>query len=271
MKNNLKLATQIIPAVVLLLLAAFGLQHSAPTFSPVTTAKAASAEESVPATAPQKPEKRQKDATATETANQVTPGTGDYRDGTFTGTGNGFHGPVRVQVTVKDKQITDITILSNEDDPQFFNKAKEGVVSSILTAQTWEVDSVSGASYSSRGIKEAVLNALTGAKSTSSTAPTANARSNRKKPGSSSFKTPAGGYRDGTYYGTSNGFGGPVKTKVVIKNGKIASVTVVSAAKETGSYLKRAKGICKRIVSKQSPNVDTVSGATYSSTAIRRV
>lgn len=260
-----KLLTQLLPAVALLLLSAFGLQNSALVFPAITAAEAVQAQETEQTALPQR--EKQEEAEAEELA-QEEPGTGDYEDGIYYGTGTGFRGAVKVQVTVKDRQITDITVLSYQDDASFFNRAK-ALISSILTRQTWQVDSVSGATYSSRGIKEAVQNALTGSTSQSTpqaeTAMAAAPQTLSVTP----YSAPEGGYRDGTYYGTGTGFGGSIKVKVVIQNGKIVSISVVSAPKETGSYLKKAKGIIQRILSKQSPNVDTVSGATYSSSGIR--
>ncbi|MBR2674462.1 MAG: FMN-binding protein [Mogibacterium sp.] len=74
-------------------------------------------------------------------------------------------------------------------------------------------------------------------------------------------------YKDGVYYGSATGFGGKIKVKVTIKNGKIASISIVSH-NETGSYLSRARAVIGSIIKKQSTNVDAVSGATYSSAGI---
>lgn len=79
---------------------------------------------------------------------------------------------------------------------------------------------------------------------------------------------PAGGYKDGTYTGSGTGFGGTISVSVTVSGGKIASVNITSAAGETGSYFSRAQGVVSRILSSQSPNVDAVSGATYSSNGI---
>ena len=74
-------------------------------------------------------------------------------------------------------------------------------------------------------------------------------------------------YKDGTFYGSATGFGGKIKVKVVIENGKIKSIDIVSNS-ETPTFLARAKAVIKAILKKQSTNVDTVSGATYSSKGI---
>ena len=83
-----------------------------------------------------------------------------YKDGTYTGTGQGFRGPVEVSVTVSNGEITDITVKDYEDDAQFFNKAKSSIISRILSTQSINVDTVSGATFSSKGILSAIADAL---------------------------------------------------------------------------------------------------------------
>ncbi|HAD19339.1 MAG TPA: FMN-binding protein [Lachnospiraceae bacterium] len=82
------------------------------------------------------------------------------KDGTYTGTGTGFRGETKVSVTVKSHKITDITIESYEDDEQYFQAAQTGMISEILKQQSLSVDTVSGATFSSNGILEAVADAL---------------------------------------------------------------------------------------------------------------
>lgn len=246
-----KYAAQILPAVALTAMAAFGFQQSKPILDAIDWTTAAAAEGDV----------------AQEQMKKAKNAKGDYKDGTYTGTGTGYRGEVKVQVKVEKKQITDVTVLSNQDDASFFNRAT-ALIDSIIEKQTWEVDSVSGATYSSRGIKEAVENALTGAKSTSSAAASASEGGGGSL--SASSYTKDGDWKDGTYTGTGTGFaGGTIKVQVVIKDAKIDSISVVSAANQDEPYFSNAKGIIDKIISAQSPNVDTVSGATYSSTGIK--
>lgn len=87
---------------------------------------------------------------------------GKYKDGIYTGTGEGFRGTTQVQVTVKDGYIADIAVLSFQDDREFFQKAQSAVIKDILAEQTSDVDAVSGATFSSKGIKDAVADALGG-------------------------------------------------------------------------------------------------------------
>lgn len=85
---------------------------------------------------------------------------GKYKDGVTTGTGKGFRGDTNVQVTVEDGYITDITVLSYEDDSEFFNKAQSSVIREIISEQSQEVDAVSGATFSSNSLIEAVSEAV---------------------------------------------------------------------------------------------------------------
>ena len=76
------------------------------------------------------------------------------------------------------------------------------------------------------------------------------------------------GWADGTYEGTGTGFGGDVVLSVTVADGKISSIEVVSASGEDAAYFSMARELLDTIVKKQSADVDTVSGATFSSHGI---
>lgn len=213
--------------------------------------------------------------TDTETENaaedtQTATGSFDLADGVYKGSATGFSGPVTVAVTIMDKKITSIDILSSTDDEAFFNRAK-GVIDRIISSQSLDVDAVSGATYSSNGIIGAVKNALTGEKDNGVTGKSKQESTSESESDSSSVEIAAvqdaSAYKDGTYYGTGKGFAGTMKVKVDIAGGKIASISIVST-KDGDSYVKSASSLLDTIVEKQSTNVDTVSGATFSSRGI---
>ena len=80
----------------------------------------------------------------------------------------------------------------------------------------------------------------------------------------------AGGtYKDGTYTGSAQGFGGDIKVKVTVSGQKISVIDITEASGEDEAYLSMAKDIINTILDKQTADVDTVSGATYSSTGIK--
>lgn len=82
-----------------------------------------------------------------------------YRDGAFTGTGKGYVGNITVRVTVKSDKITSITITDSSEDEPYFSAASE-ITGAMLSTQSASVDTVSGATYSSKGIIQAVRAAL---------------------------------------------------------------------------------------------------------------
>ena len=194
-------------------------------------------------------------------------GSFDLEDGVYRGTGTGFAGDITVSVTVKEKQIISIDIISSSDDEAFFTRAKT-VIDKIIEGQTLDVDTVSGATYSSRGIISAVKNALTGEKDSNETgqAQSGGAAGAGRSTSVTTVEEPDD-YIDGTYYGIGTGFGGPLKVKVKISGGKITSIQIVENS-DGSSYISKASAVISSILSKQSTNVDTVSGATYSSVGI---
>lgn len=201
---------------------------------------------------------------------QTATGSFELADGVYKGSATGFSGPVTVAVTIMDKKIISIDILSSTDDEAFFNKAK-GVIDRIIASQSFDVDVVSGATYSSNGIIGAVKNALTGEKDNGVTGKSKQESTSESESDSSLAEIAAvqdaSAYKDGTYYGTGKGFAGTMKVKVDISGGKIASISIVST-KDGDSYVKSASSLLDTIVEKQSTNVDTVSGATFSSRGI---
>jgi len=87
-----------------------------------------------------------------------------YNDGTYEGVGTGYRGLTTVSVTIKSDKITAISTVSTNDDAKFYNIAYTSVTKNIISSQSTNVDAVSGATYSSDGIMEAVANALEKAK-----------------------------------------------------------------------------------------------------------
>ena len=199
---------------------------------------------------------------------QTATGSFELADGVYKGSATGFSGPVTVAVTIMDKKIISIDILSSTDDEAFFNRAK-GVIDRIIASQSFDVDVVSGATYSSNGIIKAVKNALTGEKDKTVTGKSKQESASESDSSLAEIAAvqDASAYKDGTYYGAGKGFAGTMKVKVDISGGKIASISIVST-KDGDSYVKSASSLLDTIVEKQSTNVDTVSGATFSSRGI---
>lgn len=220
------------------------------------------------ATQEETPVKKEEAKEKKEEKKTAAKGSFDLEDGVYKGTGTGYAGDITVAVQIKDKQIVSIDILSSSDDAAFFTRAK-AVIDKIIEGQTLDVDTVSGATFSSRGIISAVKNALTGEKDTSETGQAQSGQTGAATGSSTSVAQveDAAAYKDGTYYGSGTGFGGPLKVMVEISGGKIASIQIAENS-DGSDYISKAASLIDSIIATQSTNVDTVSGATYSSVGI---
>ena len=186
-----------------------------------------------------------------------------YADGVYVGSSRGYGGAVRVQVTMENGSITEVEILdASHETKQFLRRAKR-LLTTVVETQSWEVDAVSEATYTSRGILGAVQNALTGEVVNNPLPP-------QPKPAATlvveEFTAPSI-YLDGIYTAEATGFEGQITVQVTVAEDKITDITILSAEDEE-EYLSQAKQVIPAILEGQSPNVDTVSGATYSSTGI---
>jgi len=101
----------------------------------------------------------------TTSSSSTSSSQGAYKDGTYTGSGIGFKGrTTKVSVTVANGKITRVETISYGDDRSYYERAVSSVTKSIISKQSTSVDTVAGATYSSKGIMSAVANALSQAK-----------------------------------------------------------------------------------------------------------
>ena len=159
--------------------------------------------------------------------------------GPLTGTANGFGGPITVSVTMDGDKITAVEIVSNSETPEIAGTALEQIPAAIVAANSPDVDIVSGATYTSNGIINAVKNALDSA-----------------------------GGGSGALTGTADGFIGPITVAVTMDGDTITAVEVISNSETIEIAGGALEQIPAAIVAANSPNVDVVSGATYTSNGI---
>ena len=202
------------------------------------------------------------ETTSVEAAEEALPKL-PYADGVYVGSSRGYGGAVRVQVTMENGSITEVEILdASHETKQFLRRAKR-LLTTVVEAQSWEVDAVSEATYTSRGILGAVQNALTGEVVNNPLPP-------QPEPAAplvvEEFTAPST-YRDGIYTAEAMGFEGKITVQVTVAEDRITDITILSAEDEE-EYLSRAKQVIPAILEGQDPNVDAVTGATYSSTGI---
>ena len=107
------------------------------------------------------------------------------KDGTFEGSARGFGGMLTVAATVENGYLCDIAVTDTSDDKPYIERASENMPVRIALAQAFsvdEVDTVAGATVSSRGILNATNNALVdaGAIAGEKAGPAANSRTGAK-------------------------------------------------------------------------------------------
>ena len=176
-----------------------------------------------------------------------------YVDGTYEGVSDaGMHAGLKVSVTVEGGVITSVEVVEHSETDGISDPAIEGVPAAIVEANSTMVDVVSGATYTSDAIMEATRLALSAAAE-----------------GGASEDLPKVEYIDGTYEGVSDaGMHAGLKVAVTVEGGVITSVEVVEHSETEGISDPAIEGVPAAIVEANSPNVDVVSGATYTSDAI---
>lgn len=194
----------------------------------------------------------------------------NLRDGTYTGSAEGYSGTVTVEVTVKGGKIVALKVLSHTETPGYYEKGAS-VIQSILAKGNLEVDTISGATLTSRAIIEATADALSkaGGKAVAKTAGRGNTA--RSSGGTQSVAATPKNFdhlNDGTYIGTGQGYAGSLSVEVVVANGVIASARLVSS-NEDAPYINNALRILDLVIGKKgTAGIDVVSGATFSSNGL---
>lgn len=175
-----------------------------------------------------------------------------WADGSYSGEAYGYKSNIQVKVQVKDGKLADINIGKHEEDKLYFNVA-DGVAEKMLSENSTDVDTVSGATFSSRGIINAVKDALEPAVT---------------EKGYKTADSLTGKYKDGTYEGVARGLYAGLHVSAVIKDNKLVKLTLGDNQEDRPYVDHAAGGVIKSILEKQSTDVDTVSSATYSSQGV---
>lgn len=189
---------------------------------------------------------------------------GNFQNGIYTGTGEGYRGKVTVTVKVADGKITELVLDDYADDKSYMERAKNRIFQEMISRQNTDVDTVSGATYSSNGLIEAVNKAL------------GNEEGEGKKPEQEESEDKqsfieAGRFQnltDGIYTGLADAFRGDVEVQVTVEKQKVTDISILSYCDTEEYFFKAAPAVIEQMKAEQSLNVDAVSGATYSSNGI---
>ena len=189
---------------------------------------------------------------------------GNFQNGIYTGTGEGYRGKVTVTVKVADGKITELVLDDYADDKSYMERAKNRIFQEMISRQNTDVDAVSGATYSSNGLIEAVNKAL------------GNEEGEGKKPEQEESEDKqsfieAGRFQnltDGIYTGSADAFRGDVEVQVTVEKQKVTDISILSYCDTEEYFFRAAPAVIEQMKAEQSLNVDAVSGATYSSNGI---
>lgn len=178
----------------------------------------------------------------------------NLKPGTYKGRSTGYHDYITVDVKVDEEKILEINYSENET-PNKGGVAVAKMVKDIIKQQSVEIDTVSGATYASEGTLRAVDYALGVARG-------------ERAPIDGEFNEETGiiehNFTPGTYSGNGDGYKGEINLNVTVSENKIEKIEY--QGKETADVGGIAiEEIIANVLRKQSSQVDTISGATFSS------
>lgn len=203
--------------------------------------------------APESTSSSESSASAETTAEQTAGGT-KGKAGVYEGKARGFGGEVTATVTLDENgKVTDLSVEGPDETPKVGGAAIETLVAAILEAGSPDVDGVTGATYTS----DAVINAVNGALEEAGF---------REKTDNSADGEIT--YIPGTYKGAGDGRGGMINVEVTVSENRIESITVGEHIETPGISDLPLSRIPEEIVANQSLAVDMVSGATLSSRGV---
>ena len=172
-----------------------------------------------------------------------------YNPGTYSAKAQGFGGLVTAKITVSNSKITKVVLSGAQETPDVGGKALKSLESAVLKKGA-KIDTVAGATMTSKAVQRAVKAALA-------------------KAGSAATEEKHV-VRDGRFTVDVIGHEGIVTVSTLFIDGKIHSVTVPSNNETVGVGTYAVERIPGRIVATQSINVDGITGATVSVNAIKQ-
>lgn len=162
------------------------------------------------------------------------------KDGVYTGEAEGYKSTITAEVTVAGGRITKVAV-THKDTPEIADDAVDIVAQRIIDKQHYQVDAMSGATFTSEGVMQAVKAAIP------------DTTLNISK------------IADGEYEGEGQGYKGPIKVKVTVADGKVTKIDIREQT-ETDYIAEPAfDSIPIWVIEKQSVEVDIVSSATFTS------
>lgn len=171
-------------------------------------------------------------------------------DGTYTAEQQGFGGPVTVTVTIEGGAVADVAITGDLETEGVGAAALEPLAEQVKAAQSAEIDGVSGASVTSGAVKAALLEIFAQASGA----------------GEVELAIADGSYQAQAWSFSTNY---PLNLTTTIEGGKITGIEVGENG-DTEIILNTAiENLIPAMIENQSVKVDSITGATVSSGAIK--
>lgn len=172
----------------------------------------------------------------------------------FTEKADGFGGEVTVIMGVKDGVIVEVTAEGPAETDGIGSRALEELPGRMLEGQTWEVDGVSGATYTSKGVCQAAKQCMTAA-----------GLIEEEQTQEEIVRVDGAEY----YTAAANGFMGEVDVIIGVKDGKLVDVIARGDQETKGIGTTALEQLPEKMLKAQSWEVDGVSGATLTSRAVK--
>lgn len=174
---------------------------------------------------------------------------GKYTAGTYTGEGTGFGGTVKVTITTDSDKITEVAAEGASETEAIGGDALSTLAEQALEAQSAEIDGVSGATVTSNGFKEALAAAIALAEGQGNDAELA--------------------FTAGTYNGKAAGYLGDVELAVTFSDTAVTGIEIVAEGETAHVGTSAYEILFADIVAANGTGVDSLSGATFTSRAIK--
>lgn len=206
-------------------------------------------------------------------------GEGQLKDGVYEGASIGYNGEVTVEIRVVGGKLVEAKLKSHTDDKEYIDKTLGLLKEAVKKQGTKDIDTISGATFSSNGILGGLSNALRASRGLEAASAGASGeqikrlnedieRLKAQLKNSKAEDEVNGPLKDGNYSGKASGYGGLVEVHISVKDNKITSI-VLGSNNEDAEYLDMTRSILDKIEATGTiKGIDTVSGATFSSHGI---
>ena len=188
----------------------------------------------------------------------------DNGDGSYACSADGFNGEkLTATITVEDGKVTAITDMAGNNGDGIGDDWFDDASELIGVSSADEIDTISGATFTSSGVKAMINAALNPSASTSTETSTDKASSTTATEGC----TDNG---DGTYACSAEGFNGENLTATItVEDGKVTAITDMAGNNGDGIGDDWFDDASELIGVSSADEIDTISGATYTSTGVK--